>query len=112
MIAGCPTRWGHVHKVVICILEQITAIHVVLSADHKCSHLLPTWQDTKVLEAIDTVLSPLADMTNLLSRKNMLVSTVTKHIHMDALAKKDDNISLAKDKTTYSHRCGLKIFGY
>ena len=49
------------------IPEQITAIRLVLSANHKSSHLLPTWQDTEVLEVINKVLSPLADLTDLLS---------------------------------------------
>ena len=48
------------------ILEQIQAIHVVLSADRKYSHLLPTWQDTEVLEAINFVLSSLDDLTDFL----------------------------------------------
>lgn len=66
LIADCPTRWGSVHKMVAHILEQITAIRLVLSADHKCSHLLPTWQDSEVLEIINNVLSSLADLTDLL----------------------------------------------
>ena len=44
------------------ILEQVQAVRIVLSADHKYSHLLPTWQDTEVLEAISTV-SSLDDFT-------------------------------------------------
>ena len=43
LIADCPTRWGSVHKMVARIFEQVTAIRMVLSADHKYSHLLPTW---------------------------------------------------------------------
>ena len=101
LIVDCPTRWGSVHKMVACILEQVTAICMVLSADHKYSHLLPTWQDTEVLEVINKVLSPLADLTDLLSGENyVLVSSikpVIKHIHSDALAEKDDDVSLAKD---------------
>ena len=40
------------------ILEQVIAIRMILNADHKCSHLLLTWQDTEVLEVINEVLSP------------------------------------------------------
>ena len=84
-----------------CILEQITAIRQVLSAYHKSSHLLPTWQDTEVLKVINKVLFPLADLTDLLSgEKYVLVSSikaVINHIHSDALSAKDDDVSLAKD---------------
>ena len=73
MIADWPTRWVSVHKMVAHFLEQITAIRLVLSANHKCSHLLPTWQDTEVL---DNVLSPLADLTELLSGEKSLSTIV------------------------------------
>ena len=62
---------GSVHKMVAHILEQIMAICMVLSADHKSSHLLLTWRDTEVLEVINNVLSSLANLTNLLSGENM-----------------------------------------
>ena len=98
LITDYPTRWGSVHKMVACILEQITAIRRVLSGDHKCCHLLPTWQDTEVLEVIDNMLSPLADLTDLLSGEKYVsissIKAVINHIHSDALAEKDDN---AKD---------------
>ena len=83
------------------ILEQITAIRLVLSADHKSSLLLPTWQDTEVLEVINNVLSPLADLTDLLSGEKYVsvssIKAVINHIHSDALSAKDDDVSLAKD---------------
>ena len=56
------------------ILEQVQAIRVVLSADHKYSHLLPTWQDTEVLEAINLVLSSLDDLTDFLSGEDYVSS--------------------------------------
>ena len=72
------------------ILEQVTAIRMVLSADHKYSHLLPTWQDIEVLEVINEVLSPLADLTDLLSGEKYVsvssIKPVVKHIRSDALA--------------------------
>ena len=101
LIADCPTRWGSVHKMVARILEQITAIRLVLSVDHKHSHLLPTWQDIEVLEVINDVLSPLVDLTDLLSGEQYVsvssIKPVISHIHNDALAEKDDDVSLAKD---------------
>ena len=101
LIADCPTRRGSIHKMVARILEQVTAIRMVLSADHKYSHLLPTWQDIEVLEVINEVLSPLADLTDLLSGEKYVsvssIKPVVKHIRSDALAEKDDDVSLAKD---------------
>ena len=92
---------GSIHKMVARILEQIMAIRRVLSADHKCCHLLPTWQDTEVLEVIDNMLSPLADLTDLLSGEKYVsissIKAVINHIHSDALAEKDDDVLLAKD---------------
>jgi len=38
-------------KMIERILEQEKAIRVVLGADRKASHVLPTWQDIDVLTA-------------------------------------------------------------
>ena len=49
------------------ILEQEEAIRNVLSADRKTSHLVPTWQDIDVLQSLHQALSPLSDLTDILS---------------------------------------------
>ena len=54
-------------KMVERVLEQEKAIRIVLSAERKASHLLPTWQDLDVLNAINDALSPLADFTDVMS---------------------------------------------
>ena len=83
------------------ILEQVQAICIVLSADRKYSHLLPTWQDTEVLEAISIVLSSLDDLTDFLSGELYVsissIRSVIKHIHEEALVEKDDDVSLVRD---------------
>ena len=43
------------------------AIRQVLSNDRKSVHLIPSWQDTEVLESIKSALGPLRDFTDLLS---------------------------------------------
>ena len=100
-VADCPTRWGSIQKMVSRILVQVQAIRIVLSADHKYLHLLPTWQDTEVLEAISTVLSSLDDLTDFLSGKHYVsissIRSVIKHIHEEALVEKDDDVSLVRD---------------
>ena len=49
------------------ILEQEEAIRVTLSSDRKTSHLVPTWQDIEVLQAIDKALSHISSLTDILS---------------------------------------------
>ena len=101
LVADCPTRWGSIQKMVSRILEQVQAIRIVSSADCKYSYLLPTWQDTEVLEAISTVLSSLDDLTDFLSGEHYVsisfIRSVIKHIHEEALVEKDDDVSLARD---------------
>ena len=101
LVADCPTRWGSIQKIVFRILEQVQAIRIVLSADWKFSHLLPTWQDTEVLEAINSVLSSLDDLTDFLSGEDYVsissIRSVIKHIHEEALVERDDDVSLVRD---------------
>lgn len=49
------------------VLEQEEAIRIVLSADRKTTHLLLTWQDIDVLQSLDKALSPLSNLTDILS---------------------------------------------
>jgi hypothetical protein len=49
------------------ILEQEEALRVTLSSDCKTAHLVPTWQDIEVLQAIDKALEPLSSLTDILS---------------------------------------------
>jgi hypothetical protein len=59
------------------ILEQEEAIRNVLSADRKTSHLVPTWQDIDVLQSLHQALSPLSDLTDILSaEKYVTVSAI------------------------------------
>ena len=67
LVADCSTRWGSMEKMVRRILEQEEAIRVVLSADRKTTHIVPTWQDIDVLKAIHEALSPLSSLTDMLS---------------------------------------------
>ena len=101
LIADFPTRWGSIQKMVSRILEQVQAIRIVSSADRKCSHLLPTWQYTEVLEAISSVLSTLDGLTDFLSGEDYVsissIRSVMKHIHEDALVERDDDVSLVRD---------------
>ena len=60
------------------IREQQEAINVVLSNDKKASHLILSWQQKEVLKAIDTVLSPLKKMTDLLSAENYVTISAVK----------------------------------
>ncbi len=83
------------------ILEQESAIRVVLSADRKVSHLVPTWQDIDVLQSIDKALSPLISLTDILSGETYVtVSAVLPMcdlIENKVLKEEDGDTQLTKD---------------
>lgn len=63
-------------KMVSRILEQEEAIRIVLSADRKACHLVPTWQDIAVLQSINKALSPLSSLTDMLSGETNVTASV------------------------------------
>ena len=71
----------------------VTAILAVLSADRMKSYLIPLWQDIEVLEAINKVLTPVADFTDLLSGEQYVsisaVKPVLSHMSTEALAERE-----------------------
>ena len=88
-------------KMVSRILEQKEAIRLVLSADRSTSNIVPTWQDLDVLQAIDSAISPLSTLTDILSReKYVIISAVLPMLHIlktDLLKEKDTDAPLTKD---------------
>ncbi len=50
-----PTRWGSRQMMIQRVLEQERAISQVLKADRKSRHLVLSWQDMDVLEAVNKV---------------------------------------------------------
>ena len=79
----CPTRWGSRHTMIERVLEQQRAISQVLSSDRKSRHLIPSWQDTEILEAIHKSLHPLTEFTDALSsEKYVSVSFVKPVLHL------------------------------
>ncbi|KAM8723706.1 E3 SUMO-protein ligase ZBED1-like isoform 2-T2 [Acanthopagrus schlegelii] len=79
----CPTRWGSRQAMIERVLEQHKAISQVLSSDRKSRHLLPSWQDTEILEAIYKSLHPLTEFTDALSsEKYVSVSFVKPVLHL------------------------------
>ena len=60
------------------ILEQDVAIRMVLSDDRKTTHLIPTWQDTMVLESVNASLSPVAEFTDFMSGEKYVSISATK----------------------------------
>ncbi|KAK7944766.1 hypothetical protein WMY93_000494 [Mugilogobius chulae] len=67
LITECPTRWGSKERMIERVLEQAKAIVQVLSGDRYARSLIPTWQDTDVLESIHKALHPLLEFTDALS---------------------------------------------
>ena len=83
------------------ILEQESAIRVVLSADRKVSHLIPTWQDIEVLQSIHKALSPLLSLTDILSGENYVtvsaVLPMLQLIEISVLKEDENDTQLTKD---------------
>ena len=83
LVADCPTSWGSMFKMVGQILEQKEAIKLTLHGDRSASHLIPTWQDINVLESIDKALSPLHELTDILSGEQYVtVSAIRPMIYL------------------------------
>uniref|UniRef100_A0A1X7USY6 Uncharacterized protein n=1 Tax=Amphimedon queenslandica TaxID=400682 RepID=A0A1X7USY6_AMPQE len=78
------------------IKEQIETICIVLGNDRKTSHLLPTRQDFDVIDSVLVVLSPLEQLTDLLSsNKRVTCSAITPLEHIF------DNILFDKKKIAF-----------
>ncbi|KAL2085940.1 hypothetical protein ACEWY4_019260 [Coilia grayii] len=96
----CPTRWGSRQAMVHRILEQLPAISHVLSLDRKVRHLIPTWQDVEILEAINNTLTPLADFTDALSgEQHVSISSVKPVLYLfetSVLAVQEDDTDFTK----------------
>lgn len=58
LITESSTRWGSRQQMFQRVLEQETALSKVLSTYKKFRHLILTWQDIEVLEAVQKVLKP------------------------------------------------------
>ena len=83
------------------ILEQESAIRVVLSSDRKASHLLLTWQDMEVLKAINSALSPLAEFTDVMSgERYVTISAMLPIMHLltnPILNEKEEDLPLTNE---------------
>ena len=83
------------------ILEQESAIRVVLSSDRKASHLLLTWQDVEVLKAISSALSPLSEFTDVLSGEHYVtISAILPIMQLltdSVLNEKEDDVPLSNE---------------
>lgn len=100
--ADVKTRWGSVLNMIDWILEQQKATRVVLASDRKAAHLVPTWQDTDVLDSVIhvAVLRPLRDFTDLLAGE----SEVTVSAILPLLTHIQENIVKHKRLTPVSQR--------
>lgn len=108
-----PTRLGSRQQMTERFLEQGQAITKVLSEDKKSRHLVPTWQDIEVLEAIQKDLKPLQDFTDALSgEEHVTISYVRPVLHLfntSLLAHEDDDSELCKSiKTCIVHYLNAK----
>lgn len=83
------------------VLEPEKVRSQVLKADRKTKQLVPTWQDTDVLESISRTLGPLLEFTDALSGEDYVsVSYIKSVLHLfnnTVLAATDDDTELTKD---------------
>ncbi len=112
LITETPTRWGSRQMMIQRVLEQEKALSQVLKADRKTKHLVPTWQDTDVLESISRTLGPLLEFTDVLSGEDYVsVSYIKPVLHLfnnTVLAAADDDTELTKEGHEKSHPRVLK----
>ncbi|KAJ8263828.1 hypothetical protein GJAV_G00141760 [Gymnothorax javanicus] len=80
LITKSSTRWGSRQQMMERVLEQDRALAKVLSGDKKTRHLVPTWQDLKVLEAVQKVLKPLQEFTDALSGEEYVTLSYVKPV--------------------------------
>lgn len=101
LITECPTRWGSRQKMIGRVLEQSKVLSQVLSEDKKTHHLVPTWQDTDVLESINNALGPLQEFTDALSGEAYVsVSYLKPVLHLlrtSTLTESDEDSDLTKE---------------
>ncbi|XP_038161489.1 E3 SUMO-protein ligase ZBED1-like [Cyprinodon tularosa] len=101
MVTECPTRWGSRQKMIERVLGQSKALCQVLSEDRKTRHLVPTWQDTDVLESVNNALGPLQEFTDALSFEDYVsVSYLKPVLHLlrtATLAVTDQDTDLTKE---------------
>ena len=80
------------------VFKNKKAIRQVLNDDRDTAHLVPTWQDLEILEAIDAAIAPLADFTDIMSRsKYVTISALKPILHrlqVQELAAKDDDMPM------------------
>ncbi|XP_041841996.1 E3 SUMO-protein ligase ZBED1-like [Melanotaenia boesemani] len=105
----CPTRWGSRQAMIARVLEQQRAISQVLSSDRKSRHLIPTWQDTDVLEAINKALQPLIEFTDALSsEKYVSISFVKPVLHLFS----SSILNVSNDAADLTNTIKTKILTY
>lgn len=101
LITETPTRWGSRQQMIQRVLEQEKAICVVLKADKKTRHLVPTWQDIDVLESVSKTLGPLLEFTDALSGEQYVSVSYLKPVlnlfNNTVLAAAENDTELTKD---------------
>ena len=74
---------------------------MVLSDDRKTTHLIPTWQDTMVLESVNAALSPVAEFTDFMSGEKYVsisaIKPLMRHLEDILLQEKEEESELTKN---------------
>ena len=99
------THWGSAYDMVEWILEQMEAIRIVLGGDRNSSHLIPTWQDSDVLQSVAAALKPLKVMTDALSGEKCITISAVKPLLNDLI----NEVLVEKEDTELTKEMKEKI---
>ena len=74
---------------------------MVLSDDRKTTHLIPTWQDTMILESVNAALSPVVEFTDFMSGEKYVsisaMKPLMRHLEDILLQEKEEEPELTKN---------------
>ena len=95
------THWGSAYDMVERLLEQIDAIRIVFGANRSSPHLIPSWKNCDILQAVAAALKPLKEMTDALSAEKSLTISAVKpllnYFTTEVLVDKNDDVELTTE---------------
>ena len=101
LVVGLCDKTGLIKKMVSRLLEEEKAVWQVLRKNMKTSHLIPTWQNVHVWKSIANAVSPIADLTDLLSGDSHVTilsfQPVLHNLRHKVLTEKDSDTTLDKN---------------
>lgn len=89
------TRWGSCHDMLKRVLENEQVLRNVLGDDNTDKHFVPSRQNFDVIDSVQKALSPVSELTDLLSGENYVSASSTipivQHLMSICSPKPDDS---------------------